>query len=462
MTAQRPTRVRWVVLVLACGTSWLLYLHRYAWGVIKPDVMEEFDLSPLEIGWVDSAFNITYALCQVPTGLLGDLLGPAFVLPLIIVIWSLGLAAFVFGVGTVSFIALRSFFGIAQAGTYPNLGKVTRSWFPLSQRTTMQGLIASFSGRMGGACAPLIVGTLFMGTFHLGWRATLWWLAGVGVVYAVILRLFFRNSPHEHPGTNEAERRLIEADEPPTTGVATPIRFDTSWPVMVSFGGLLAQIFLSAFADQLFVYWIFTFLVEAKNLSKADMGIYGSLPLFGGAAGGLVAGILIDWILRQTKKRRLSRSLVGFVGKFLSAVLVLASLLFEDGKQMMLVVMVGKFFTDWTQPAMWATMTDVGGRASGSVFGMVNMAGSIGAFLAGPIIGAIVEFYGWDALFITIAGIYVAASFCWFFINADRPVVLDSLPPSPDDTESQTTGELGPGPHPPGGSEGITRKEDIQ
>ena len=65
----RPTRVRWLVLVLACTTSWLLYLHRYAWGVIKPDVKAEYGLTDVQLGWLDSVFNAAYAVCQVPTGL---------------------------------------------------------------------------------------------------------------------------------------------------------------------------------------------------------------------------------------------------------------------------------------------------------------------------------------------------------------------------------------------------------
>ena len=38
---ERPTAVRWLVCGLACFTSWLLYLHRYAWGVIKPAFRSE-------------------------------------------------------------------------------------------------------------------------------------------------------------------------------------------------------------------------------------------------------------------------------------------------------------------------------------------------------------------------------------------------------------------------------------
>ena len=38
--AERPTRVRWLIFGLACAVSWLLYLHRYAWGVIRPAIKD--------------------------------------------------------------------------------------------------------------------------------------------------------------------------------------------------------------------------------------------------------------------------------------------------------------------------------------------------------------------------------------------------------------------------------------
>ena len=132
----RPTGIRWLVLALACVTSWLLYLHRYSWGVIKPEVKSEFGFSDTQLGWLDSAFNLSYALFQVPGGLMGDLLGPAIVLPVIIFAWS-GCVAGTAMVGQAwSFAGVRTLFGLTQAGAYSNISKVTRSWFPLSVRTT--------------------------------------------------------------------------------------------------------------------------------------------------------------------------------------------------------------------------------------------------------------------------------------------------------------------------------------
>jgi sugar phosphate permease len=88
---QRPTSVRWGVFALACGTSWLLYFHRYTFALIKPELTEEWGLGPDELGLLDSAFYTSYSLFQIPLGIAGDVFGVRLVLTLLIVVWSGGL-----------------------------------------------------------------------------------------------------------------------------------------------------------------------------------------------------------------------------------------------------------------------------------------------------------------------------------------------------------------------------------
>src|SRR5947209_4747849 len=152
-----PTRVRWLVFALACAASWLLYLHRYAWGVVRPALKaEDPGLSDLDLGWLDALFNLTYALGQVPGGLAADLRGPRAVLPALALLWSAALAGIGLARSFAQLALARAAFGLAQAGAYPCLSQVTRRWFPAGVRTTVQGLVASLSGRAGGACAPLL------------------------------------------------------------------------------------------------------------------------------------------------------------------------------------------------------------------------------------------------------------------------------------------------------------------
>ncbi|MXZ34962.1 MAG: MFS transporter [Acidobacteria bacterium] len=418
----RPTGIRWLVLALACTTSWLLYLHRYSWGVIKPEVKSEFGFSDTQLGWLDSAFNLSYALFQVPGGLLGDLLGPAIVLPVIIFAWS-GCVAGTAMVGQPwSFAAVRTLFGLTQAGAYSNISKVTRSWFPLSVRTTAQGLIGSFSGRAGGASAALVVGTLLLGWMQMEWRAAMWWLALAGIGFAAAFRLLFTDSPAGHPWTNSAEQALVDGEEPvqtPASGAAP--RLDLSRPALGNLAMLMLHGVASAGADMLYVYWIPLFLSEAKGFDPVQMGIFASLPLWGGAAGGAFAGVLNDRLIRL-RGRKFARKAVGLTGKVLASILVLISLDLEDGRLIMVLLAGAKFLTDWSQPTVWGTITDIAGPVSGRIFGAVNMAGSLGAFVAGPVLGWIKQRLGWSILFQTIAGAYVFAGLCWLAIDATRKV----------------------------------------
>jgi len=62
---ERPSNIRWLIFALACGTSFVLYLHRYTWGFAKHYVAEEFGWSEWQLGFLDSAFSASYGIGQI-------------------------------------------------------------------------------------------------------------------------------------------------------------------------------------------------------------------------------------------------------------------------------------------------------------------------------------------------------------------------------------------------------------
>src|SRR3954453_9894856 len=84
----RPTRVRRLVLALACAISLVLYLQRYTWGFIKPELSDEFGWDAVTLGWLDSVFLISYSGAQVPAGALCDWFGARLLLGVSILAWS--------------------------------------------------------------------------------------------------------------------------------------------------------------------------------------------------------------------------------------------------------------------------------------------------------------------------------------------------------------------------------------
>ncbi len=442
---EKPTQTRWVIFGLACLASWLNYVHRYSWGVIKPSLQKEYGISDGDLGWLDGAFNLTYAFCQFPGGLAGDKFGPRLVLPVVAVLWSVVVAAPALVTGFWKLYVVRLLFGLTQAAAYPNLGKVTKSWFPSTIRTSVQGMVASFSGRAGAACASLIVATMLMGgALDLSWQNALWAIAGAGIVFAIAFRVLFRNSPAEHPWSNAAEVKLITGDEPGTPAADEPgnsngasdegeseeqqpaAKFVWSRKNVFNLCIFLCASFCSSYADNLFVFWMPAFLVQEKGFGDYEMGIFASLPLWGGAIGGLCGGFINDALIRATGNRRLARSLVASSGKIIAAALICLSLAAEDGRLVMVILFFCKFFSDMSQPTWWGTVTDIGGPASGRVFGIVNTFGSIGAFVAGPAMGYVKQAYGWAPLFYFVGLTYILTAIWWAQVNCTKKLVIET------------------------------------
>jgi ACS family glucarate transporter-like MFS transporter/ACS family D-galactonate transporter-like MFS transporter len=301
---------------------------------------------------------------------------------------------------------------------------MTRTWFPLSIRTSVQGVVAAM-GRVGAACCGPILATLLMGVLALSWRTSLFVIAAPGAVLAAAFWLTVRNSPREHPWSNAAEVREFEAGPAPAPAGGKPGRLLLDGASLFSLGMLLLYAFASTFQDQLYVNWIPLFLQEGHKMNIGTTGLFTTLPLLGGAAGGVLGGMLNDYLLRRTGNRRWARGGIAFTGKFVAAGLVLLSVRVADGRAAMVVLMAARFFGDWSLPTQWGTITDMAGRASGTVFGLVNTVGAIGGFVAGPVLGYLKQEYGWEGFFGGVAAMCLLSALTWLFIDCTRRLVAD-------------------------------------
>lgn len=302
---ERPTKVRWLIFSLACGTSWFLYLHRYTWNFVAPKLKEEYGWSDQQAQAVYSFFNITYGLGQIPSGILCDFLGPHVFLASIICLWSVSLPLHGLAANRSLLELVRLMFGAAQAGTFPILAKVSRTWFPLSYRTSVQACIATFSGRGGGAMASIIMASLLMGELGLSWRGSLWVMGGAGLVFAILFAILFRDSPERDPRVNQAELKHIREGD--TVAPTTSERLFLSWShalTSLSLWFLLGQQMLVAGVDTIFSTYMGEFFMS-KGVDIKNAGWLVSLPLLGGAIGGTFAGFLNDALLRGDRRQML-------------------------------------------------------------------------------------------------------------------------------------------------------------
>src|SRR5205807_3907754 len=83
--------------------------------------------------------------------------------------------------------------------------RVVTRWFPPQDRGKVRGAITTTS-LLGGAVAPIAAAYL-IGQF--GWRWAFAIFGSLGIVWAAAFYLWFRDDPAQHPGVNDAERKLI-------------------------------------------------------------------------------------------------------------------------------------------------------------------------------------------------------------------------------------------------------------
>src|SRR5215471_4297860 len=175
----RPTRVRWKVLAWLCSLSAITYIGRICIIQVREDIEFSHHITPVLTAYAFSAFSLAYALFEVPSGWLGDRLGPRRVLARIILCCTLFTALTGAAWNLASLVVFRFLFGAGEAGAFPNISRASREWFPFSERGLAQGLVWMFA-RWGGAIAPLLIMVLAR---PFGWRVAFLFMSVLGLVW---------------------------------------------------------------------------------------------------------------------------------------------------------------------------------------------------------------------------------------------------------------------------------------
>src|SRR4249920_2673226 len=103
---------RYRVLVLLCSLTTLTYLDRICISIVGVRIKADLGLNNEQFGWVLASFALAYALFEIPSGILGDHIGPRAVFIRIVLWWSFFTAVTGLATGLISLIIVRFLFGI--------------------------------------------------------------------------------------------------------------------------------------------------------------------------------------------------------------------------------------------------------------------------------------------------------------------------------------------------------------
>jgi sugar phosphate permease len=414
----RPTRVRHIVLWLTVLAYMITYMDRVVISVTAPAIQEEFGLSLVTMGFVFSAFQLSYALFQIPGGWLGDRFGPRRALSGIVTWWSLFTAATAATWSAGSLIVCRFIFGMGEAGAFPNATRSLSRWMLPSERGFAQG-ITHAGARLGSAITPPIV-VAIMAVW--GWRAPFLIFALLGLAWAAAWFWYYRDTPHEHKSVNDAERALIDGalgSRSARTKVKIPwAQFFRSRQMWL----LSAMYACYAYIMAIFLTWFPKYLVDAREFSLKEMGLYASFPLAAAVVGDYLGGVGTDELYKRTGKINLSRRAIAIVGFLIAAASIPPAVMVGSPMLAVALFCVALFGLELTVGVSWAVTLDIGGEYAGSVSAIMNTFGNIAGASAAAITGFIVRDYGWPPAFFVMGGLAFVAAVLFTVIDASKKI----------------------------------------
>jgi MFS family permease len=430
---------------MLCLLAMITYMDRAANGSAKLAIMSDLGISPDDFFWVLMAFQLAYAIFEIPSGWLGDTAGPRSTLLRVVVWWSVFVAltglvgTTVLGVyfGFSALIAIQFLFGVGEAGAFPNIAKSLYNWFPASDRGFAKSVIW-MSARFMGGLTPL-VWVLMVELGGLSWRQALWVFSALAVLWSATFYMWFRNRPGEHPAVNEAERELIDRGRVTASG-----KVQVPWGKLVRSRNLWAICFMYVVTNFCWYFLMYSLPAELKvrfaswNATaggKILLAILAGCPLLIGMFGCLLGGTLSDRYIRRTGDRKWGRRLFGMIGYGGAGLcyFIAATVKVVDPDNLFLfaffLILMG-FMNDLMMAPAWAVCQDIGRDYAATVSGAMNMFGNLlGAVLGILVTGLILKSYQGDdgivCCFILYGTIYFVGVGLWSVIDPTKPIVAE-------------------------------------
>jgi MFS family permease len=409
MCEQSPSSHRYGVVALLVSLFAITYLDRVCISVAGPRIQRELHIGPVGWGWVTGIFTLAYCIFEIPTGALGDRIGPRRVLTRVVLWWSL----FTVLTGTVtSFLPLllvRFLFGAGEAGAFPNASVVVSRWFSRRQQATMMGVVLMAS-QLGGALAPLLVIPIQM---RFGWRASFYAFGALGVAWSTVWYMWFRDSPEAKLGLAVPEEEAV---------ARAPAKHTLPWTTAMRSQSVLAVIslcFCYVYVYNFFQTWFHTFLEKGRGVSESGL-LLTALPFALGGLANLGGGAASDSLVRRLGLKN-GRRLLGVAALATAGVFTLAAMVTKE--QVLTVIFLTLVYgaISFQQTIAFGACLDIGQEYAGAMVGLFNTIGQVGGLLGAVAYGYIVQHTGsYNAPFVPMIVLLFVGSLIWLKLDASK------------------------------------------
>ncbi len=382
----------------------LYYMTRFNYSAVIPLVRADLEITNAEAGMLMASFFITYTIFQLPSGYLGDRLGPRKILTFGALISILGNLIFSQGSSFVVLSLGQLVNGMGQAMGWSSAIKMVVSWFPRSRRATALGLFATCI--TGGSSVGIRLSG-FVGE-HLGWRASFIIPPAIMAIVAMVFWMLVRNRPLDK-GLPEFEDELElerQIDSDPRSGLSVVLGNRTLWVIALVY-------FCFVYVQFGCLVWIPSFLKESHGLSVDRASAISFLVLLPGVFASPLAGFLSDHFFGGRRKPLILLGMAVLSGAalilYFSVGITLTMVLLAVVGLMILMpdILLAAYPSDILSRKLTATAT-----------GFLATFTSAAGIVANPVSGKIVDLFdSYHVLFLSFALVALLGTILTLFIN---------------------------------------------
>jgi ACS family D-galactonate transporter-like MFS transporter len=397
-----PSHLARVAVVLSISVL-INYIDRGTLSIAAPVLKDDLHLSPSQLGVLLSSFFWTYAVFQIVSGWLLDVVEVNWLLACGVLVWSVATLSTGLLHGFTLLLIARLLLGIGESVAYPSYNKIIAKHFQASQRGRANGLISA--GWAGGPAIGTLVGGLLIA--HFGWRI---FFVVLGAASLLWLPAWMKWMPRG-PG-------LATSSSAKPAGILEILLQRSAW-------GTFAGLFCFNYLWYFLITWLPFYLVRQRGFSLQTMSLVGGAAFFALAISVLTFGWLADrWIAASNNPTRVLKTLCGG-GLALASVSFVTVFLVADHTIAMAILIFSCVALGMCSPNLW-TMTQIlaGPQTAGKWAGLENFCGNIAGIVAPIVVGVILQRTGqffW-AFAITSAVTLLGAASYVFLVGQVEPV----------------------------------------
>jgi ACS family D-galactonate transporter-like MFS transporter len=406
--ALKDSPQRWSLMILLGVAMLFCYAQRSALGVAAKSMSDDLGFNPATKGVLLSSFFWVYAFMQMPSGWLADRFGVRRTYAISFIFCSIMSVLTGLANGLAALILLRVLLGVGQAAAFPASSRAVANWFQESERGLVTGLY--LAGVRYGTALVSVFGGWFL-TYY-DWR---WFFAVVGAVSLVWVAPWMGFlKKWEGKGTAQASTEQQGAS------------FIESLALLKhrSVLGIFLGFFAYNYVWNVFLNWLPNYLEEELGYSKKEMGVLNAIPLVAMSVIIVISGGLSDWLIRRGYEEKRVRKIFIAIGMLICCLVVPAGFV-EDRMTAVWLLSISLSGLGVASPNTWALTQAVSSKKIvGTVSGIQNFGGNVGAALAPMVTGFIAYFTHSFAMALALCGVILVAGVIVFWFVVEEKVEL--------------------------------------